>query len=64
MYRYRSRPHYIYKDLGRLSHVIDEQGHVATYQYDAVGNLLSLTRNTGGVGASIAVTAKFQILSG
>ncbi|TKB68742.1 MAG: hypothetical protein E8D52_07055 [Nitrospira sp.] len=42
---------YIYDDLGRLSQVIDAQGNVATYQYDAVGNLLSITRNTGGVGA-------------
>jgi YD repeat-containing protein len=42
---------YIYDDLGRLSQVIDGQGNVATYQYDAVGNLLSITRNTGGVGA-------------
>jgi len=43
--------HYIYDDLGRLSQVIDGQGNVATYTYDAVGNLLSITRNTGGVGA-------------
>jgi len=43
--------HYIYDDLGRLSQVIDGQGNVATYNYDAVGNLLSITRNTGGVGA-------------
>jgi YD repeat-containing protein len=42
---------YIYDDLGRLSQVIDGQGNVATYSYDAVGNLLSITRNTGGVGA-------------
>jgi YD repeat-containing protein len=42
---------YIYDNLGRLSQVIDGQGNVATYQYDAVGNLLSITRNTGGVGA-------------
>ena len=56
--------HYIYDDLGRLSQVIDGQGNVATYQCDAVGNLLSITRNTGGVGASIAVTVTFQILSG
>ncbi|ULA62497.1 MAG: exported protein of unknown function [Nitrospira sp.] len=42
---------YIYDDLGRLSQVIDGQGHVATYSYDAVGNLLSIARNTGGVGA-------------
>jgi YD repeat-containing protein len=31
--------------------VIDGQGNVATYTYDAVGNLLSITRNTGGIGA-------------
>jgi len=42
---------YIYDDLGRLVQVIDGQGNVAMYQYDAVGNLLSITRNTGGVGA-------------
>jgi YD repeat-containing protein len=42
---------YIYDDLGRLSQVIDGQGYVATYTCDAVGNLLSITRNTGGVGA-------------
>lgn len=42
---------YIYDDLSRLSQVIDGQGNVATYAYDAVGNLLSITRNTGGVGA-------------
>ncbi|MBY0246044.1 MAG: RHS repeat protein [Nitrospiraceae bacterium] len=29
---------YIYDDLGRLSQVIDGQGNVATYQYDAVGD--------------------------
>lgn len=42
---------YIYDDLGRLSQVIDGQGNVAAYTYDAVDNLLSITRNTGGVGA-------------
>ena len=41
----------IYDDLGRLSQVINGQGNVATYQYDAVGNLLSITRNADGVGA-------------
>jgi len=42
---------YIYDDLGRLSQVIDGQGNVATYTYDAVDNLLSITFNTGGVRA-------------
>ena len=40
---------YIYDDLGRLVQVIDGQGNVATYTYDAVGNLLSITRNTDGI---------------
>jgi YD repeat-containing protein len=48
---YADQAQYIYDDLGRLSQVIDGQGNVATYTYDAVGNLLSITRNTGGVGA-------------
>ncbi len=41
---------YIYDDLSRLSQVIDGSGNVVTYHYDAVGNLLSITHNTGGVG--------------
>lgn len=48
---------YIYDDLGRLSQVIDGQGNVATYNYDAVGNLLSIMRNMGGVGA-LSITAR------
>lgn len=42
---------YIYDDLGWLSQPINERDNVATYQHDAVGNLLSITRNTGGVSA-------------
>lgn len=42
---------YFYDELGRLSAVTDGQGNAAVYNYDAVGNLLSITRNTGGVGA-------------
>ena len=40
---------YIYDDLGRLSQVIDGQGHVATYTYDAVGNLLWITCSTDAI---------------
>ena len=47
---------YIYDDLGRLSQVIDQNGEVATYTYDAVGNLLSITRSTGG-GPAPTITA-------
>jgi len=35
---------YVYDDLGRLHQVIDAQGNVATYNYDAVGNILSIDR--------------------
>ena len=37
---------YFYDDLGRLIRVVDQNGNVATYHYDAVGNLLSITRST------------------
>lgn len=42
---------YIYDDRGRLYQVIDAQGNFAAYNYDAVGNLLSITRSTGGIPA-------------
>ena len=37
---------YAYDSLGRLAGVVDGTGHVAKYSYDAVGNLLSITRET------------------
>ncbi|MBI3001180.1 MAG: RHS repeat protein [Deltaproteobacteria bacterium] len=37
---------YIYDDLGRLTRVVNENNECATYEYDAVGNLLSITRDT------------------
>ena len=36
---------YFYDDLGRLSRVVDQNGKIATYSYDAVGNLLSISRS-------------------
>ncbi len=38
---------YIYDELDRLVRVIRDTGEAATYQYDAVGNLLGITRATG-----------------
>jgi len=35
---------YIYDQLGRLVGVIDPSGNTAAYSYDAVGNLLAITR--------------------
>src|SRR5712691_82726 len=62
---------YVYDDLGRLTKVVDPSGNVATYKYDAVGNLLSITRSTlsspnalaifnftpqqGGVGTTVTI---------
>jgi len=34
---------YFYDGLGRVIKVVDPSGNVATYSYDAVGNLLSVT---------------------
>lgn len=38
-----SDANYIYDDTGRLIKVVSETGDVATYNYDAVGNLISIT---------------------
>jgi YD repeat-containing protein len=35
---------YIYDDLGRLSKAADENGNYAVYEYDGVGNLISISR--------------------
>ncbi|HEY0873210.1 MAG TPA: IPT/TIG domain-containing protein [Vicinamibacterales bacterium] len=40
---------YVYDELGRLVAVIDQSGAAAIYHYDAVGNLLSITRQNAGV---------------
>src|SRR5258708_4127103 len=42
---------YIYDPLGRLTKVVDPSGNIATYNYDAVGNLLSITRSTASPAA-------------
>ncbi len=45
---------YFYDELGRLGRVVDGQGNVATYDYDQVGNLLSITR---GVSTTPVITS-------
>jgi YD repeat-containing protein len=39
---------YVYDDLGRLAAVIDPSGNAASDQYDAVGNILAITRYSAG----------------
>jgi YD repeat-containing protein len=46
---------YFYDDLGRLTKAVDPSGNVATYRYDAVGNLLSITRSTVPANNGLAV---------
>jgi YD repeat-containing protein len=59
---------YVYDELGRLIGVIDANGNAAVYNYDAVGNILSITPypstqvsvisftpDQGAVGASVTV---------
>jgi len=41
---------YYYDELGRLVGVVDTQGDAAVYNYDAVGNLLTIQRFTSGGG--------------
>ena len=47
---------YLYDDLNRLVGVIDQQGNAATYEYDAVGNILRITRrNVADVPGPVAI---------
>jgi YD repeat-containing protein len=47
---------YLYDDLGRLVRVISPDGEAATYHYDAVGNILQITRESS-VAQTTAVTS-------
>ena len=47
---------YVYDELGRLVAVIDQNGDAAVYNYDAVGNLLSITRKSSGSVAIFELT--------
>ena len=49
---------YGYDELGRLTAVVDADGNTAIYNYDAVGNLLSIQRiNATGIPDPVAITA-------
>lgn len=47
---------YIYDDLSRLVGVVDQQGNVAEYVYDAVGNILEIRRLTANPSVNVAIT--------
>jgi YD repeat-containing protein len=42
---------YYYDDLGRLVTMVDQSGNVVTYNYDAVGNITSISRSTVTLGS-------------
>ena len=46
---------YFYDGLGRLTTVVDQNGNIANYHYDAVGNLLSITRSTAPGNNALAI---------
>ncbi len=47
---------YIYDELGRLRAVVDPGSDTAVYNYDAVGNLLSISRQSSSVVSIIEFT--------
>ena len=50
---------YVYDDLGRLRAVDDPSSDTAVYNYDAVGNLLSISRQSSSVVSIIDFPALF-----
>jgi YD repeat-containing protein len=46
---------YFYDDLGRLTKVVDQNRNLAVYNYDVVGNLLSITRTTVPANNGLAI---------
>ena len=53
---------YLYDELGRLTGVISKDGNAATYAYDAVGNLLSISRQSTTQVSIIGFTPKSALV--
>jgi YD repeat-containing protein len=47
---------YVYDELGRLVGVVDSAGDAAAYKYDAVGNILSISRQSSALVSIISFT--------
>src|SRR2546426_7156750 len=48
---------YVYDDVNRLNAVVDAQGNVAIYTYDAVGNILRIERsNASAIPGPVGIT--------
>jgi YD repeat-containing protein len=49
--------HWVHDELGRIRAVVDAQGNVGMYQYDAVGNLLAIERiDVSGLPGAVAIS--------
>jgi len=49
--------YYVYDDLNRLSAVVNQQGDVAVYSYDAVGNILKIERfDVSGLPGAVGIS--------
>ncbi len=55
---------YIYDDLGRLIAVVDPTGDTVQYSYDAVGNLLAISRQSSSLISLIDFTPKSRLRCG
>jgi len=53
---------YVYDELGRLIGVVDSAGDSAAYKYDAVGNLLSITRQSSSQLSVISFTPQSGVV--
>ena len=52
---------YVYDDLGRLAATIDPAGDTARFNYDSVGNLLSITRQSSTLVSIIEFTPRIGL---
>jgi YD repeat-containing protein len=55
---------YVYDELGRLQAVIDPSGDSATYKYDAMGNILSISRANSSQLSIISFTPQKGVVNG
>src|SRR6185369_16386149 len=52
---------YVYDDLGRVAAVIDPAGDTARYNYDSVGNLVSISRQSSTLVSILEFTPKIGL---
>lgn len=55
---------YLYDEIGLLPAIVDSDGASAIYPYDAVGNILAITRHSAGTVATATLTPHTAPLGG